>query len=69
MRAGALASICVRAGGSWLAGVRCTRGCSCYEDVRTKSSGHFEGDLRGKRGGRERVRWATELGFKVTGDS
>lgn len=34
-----------------------------YEDVRTKSSDNFE---RGN-GGRGRVCWVAELGFKVTG--
>lgn len=36
-----------------------------YEDVRTKSSNHFEGNLREKTGGRERICWGSELGFKV----
>lgn len=71
MRAGALASICVRAGGSCLTGVRCAHGCSCcatmmFEQKALVTSRATE---EGEGGGRERVRWVTEPGFKVTGNS
>lgn len=68
MRAGALASICVRAGGSWLTGVRCARGCSCCATRMFEQKALATSSMR-ENGGRERVRWVTELGFKVTGNS